>query len=124
SRRSTETSSSSTVSTAPPSATHGPPGPCRKDHREGRYISMVGTVSPPTDARYTPDDPSDPSAPSAPETSPLMGNFKDAQHPGEYPAAGPPGRSRRGPSPLGHGSRAPSSPRARAAPRGISAVLT
>jgi len=40
SRRSTETGWSSTVSTAPPSATHGPPGPCRKDHREGRYMSL------------------------------------------------------------------------------------
>jgi undecaprenyl-diphosphatase len=33
-------------------------------------MSMVGAVSPPTDARYTPDDTPDPSAPSAPETSP------------------------------------------------------
>jgi hypothetical protein len=31
---------------------------------------MVGAVSSPTDARYTPDDTPDPSAPSAPETSP------------------------------------------------------
>jgi hypothetical protein len=69
SRRSTETGWSSTVSTAPPSATHGPPGPCRKDHREGRYMSLTGTVSSPMDARYSPCDTPDPAAPSVPETA-------------------------------------------------------
>ena len=43
-------------------------------------MSMVGMVSSPTDARYSPDDTPDPSAPSVPETSPSMGNFTDAQH--------------------------------------------
>jgi hypothetical protein len=95
SRRSTETGWSSTVSTAPPSATHGPLGPCRKDHREGRCISMVGTVSSPTDARYSPDDTPDPSAPSVPETSPSMSNFTDAQHLERPPSREqPPGRGR------------------------------
>jgi hypothetical protein len=46
-------------------------------------MSMVGTVSSPTDAHYSPDDTPDPSAPSVPQTSPFMGNFTDAQHRGE-----------------------------------------
>jgi hypothetical protein len=81
SRRSTETGSSSTVSTAPPSATHGPPGPCRKDHREGRCMSLIGTVSSPMDARYSSRDTPDPAAPSVSETGPFIGSFTDAQHP-------------------------------------------
>jgi hypothetical protein len=44
-------------------------------------MSIIGTVPPPTDARYSPDDAPDPSAPSVPQTSPFMGNFTDAQHP-------------------------------------------
>jgi integrase len=42
-------------------------------------MSIVGTVPPPTDARYTPDDTPDPSAPPAPETNPLIGTLTDAQ---------------------------------------------
>jgi Recombinase zinc beta ribbon domain len=43
-------------------------------------VSMVGTLSSPTDARYSPHDTPAPSAPSAPETSPPIGSFTDAQH--------------------------------------------
>jgi hypothetical protein len=48
-------------------------------------MSMVGTLSPPTNARYSPDDTPRSSAPSAPETSPSMGNFIDAQQPAPQP---------------------------------------
>jgi excisionase family DNA binding protein len=48
-------------------------------------MSMVGTLSPPTNARYSPDDTPGSSAPSAPETSPSMGNFIDAQHHDPHP---------------------------------------
>jgi hypothetical protein len=51
-------------------------------------MSIIGTVPPPTDARYSPDDAPDPSAPSVPQTSPFMGNFTDAQQPYGYAVTG------------------------------------
>ena len=43
-------------------------------------MSLIGTVSSPMNARYSPGDIPDPAAPSVPETSPFMGNSTDAQH--------------------------------------------
>jgi hypothetical protein len=49
---------------------------------------LIGTVSSPTDARYSPRDTPDPAAPSAPETGPFIGNFTDVQHHLDFLAVG------------------------------------
>ena len=46
-------------------------------------MSLIGTVSSPMDARYSPRDTPDPAAPSVSETGPFIGSFTDAQHPGQ-----------------------------------------
>jgi hypothetical protein len=84
SRRSTEPASASTVSTAPPCATHGPPGTRPRDHREGHRVSDVGTLPPPTNAR----NPASPGLSSSAFGTPLhagpIGIFKDAQHAADF----------------------------------------
>ena len=79
SRRSTKRSDTSTVSTAPPSATHGPPEPGAT--QGGRAVSCldIGTVPPPTNQRK-PDTPTPPrSEPSTPPAARPIGIFKGAQ---------------------------------------------
>jgi len=52
-------------------------------------MSLIGTVSSPMDARYSPRDTPDPAAPSVSETGPFMGNFTDAQQRASPGTAGP-----------------------------------
>src|SRR5580704_14165930 len=87
SRRPTKRSDTSTVSTAPPSATRGPPEPGAT--QGGRAVSCldIGTVPPPTNQRK-PDTPTPPrSESSTPPGACYIGIFKGAQQPPGHSSA-------------------------------------